>query len=203
MRRTPLPAAEHCISGGPGAGYPPSGPRRASGPPARLRRRDPSMYGPGNPYQALTRDNTAVLLFDHQIGLVSGVTDFDPLMLTHNVVGLAKAAMVLGLPIVAASTARDTRDPDDVPGLPRPASRPGSSSARATPHLTSGRNPHELILGPAAHPARPRLGLRGAEPPGWVHRHVHQPVCRHRGAAPARGHRRPGAAAAAGRRAEP
>jgi nicotinamidase-related amidase len=75
------------------------------------------MYGPGNPYQALTRDNTAVLLFDHQIGLVSGVTDFDPLMLTHNVVGLAKAAMVLGLPIVAASTARDTMWGPTVPEL--------------------------------------------------------------------------------------
>jgi nicotinamidase-related amidase len=66
------------------------------------------MYGPSNPYKPLTRDNAALLLFDHQIGLISGVTDFDPLTLTHNVVGLAKAAKILGLPIVAASTARDT-----------------------------------------------------------------------------------------------
>ena len=54
--------------------------------------------------------------------------------------------------------------------------------------------------GRPAHPGRPRLRLRGAEPPGRVHRHVHQPVRRHRRAAPARGHRRRRPAAAAGAR---
>src|SRR5215217_6753900 len=41
-------------------------------------------------------------------------------------------------------------------------------------------DPHELILRPTVHPRRPPLRLRRAEPPGWVHRHVHQPVHRHR-----------------------
>ena len=47
---------------------------------------------------------------------------------------------------------------------------------------------------------RSGLRLRRAEPPRGVHRHVHQPVHRHRGTAPARRHRRRGAAAAAGAR---
>jgi hypothetical protein len=51
-------------------------------------------------------------------------------------------------------------------------------------------DPHELILRPTVHPGRPRLRLRRAEPPIRVHRHVHEPVHRHRGSAPARGHRR-------------
>src|SRR6516162_9305627 len=59
---------------------------------------------------------------------------------------------------------------------------------------------HELIFGRAACPGRPWLGLRGAEPAGRVHRHVHQPVRRHRGSAPARGHWRRGPAAAASAR---
>jgi len=52
-------------------------------------------------------------------------------------------------------------------------------------------------------PEGPRLGLRGAAPAGRVHRHVHQPVHRHRGPAPARGHRRRRPAAAAGARLAP
>ncbi|WP_431514331.1 isochorismatase family protein [Variovorax sp. DAIF25] len=56
----------------------------------------------------MTRDNTAVLLIDHQVGLMTGVRDMTVSDLKHNVVGLAKAAKVLGLPIVAVTTARDS-----------------------------------------------------------------------------------------------
>jgi nicotinamidase-related amidase len=56
----------------------------------------------------MTRQNTAVLLMDHQIGLMTGVRDMTVSDLKHNVVGLAKAAKVLELPIVAATTARDS-----------------------------------------------------------------------------------------------
>ncbi|UQA59891.1 isochorismatase family protein [Polyangium aurulentum] len=56
----------------------------------------------------MTRDNTAVLLIDHQVGLLTGVRDMTVSDLKHNVVGLAKAAKVLGLPIVAITTARDS-----------------------------------------------------------------------------------------------
>lgn len=50
------------------------------------------------PRTRMTRDNTAVLLIDHQVGLFTGVRDLDVGELKHNVVGLAKAARVLGLP---------------------------------------------------------------------------------------------------------
>jgi nicotinamidase-related amidase len=56
----------------------------------------------------MTRDNTAVLLIDHQVGLMTGVRDMSVGELKHNVVGLAKAARALGLPIVAVTTARDS-----------------------------------------------------------------------------------------------
>src|ERR1700754_1717514 len=56
----------------------------------------------------MTRDNTAVLLIDHQVGLMTGVRDMTVSDLKHNVVGLAKAAKALGLPIVAVTTARDS-----------------------------------------------------------------------------------------------
>ena len=59
------------------------------------------------PRTRLTRDNTAVLLIDHQVGLFTGVRDLDVRELKHNVVGLAKAE-VLGLPVVPATTARDS-----------------------------------------------------------------------------------------------
>jgi nicotinamidase-related amidase len=58
--------------------------------------------------ERLTRDNTAVLLTDHQVGLYSGIVDIPLAELKHNVVALAKAAQVLGLPIVATTTAADS-----------------------------------------------------------------------------------------------
>jgi nicotinamidase-related amidase len=58
--------------------------------------------------ERLTRDNTAVLLIDHQVGLYSGVVDIPLAELKHNVVALTKAAQVLGLPIVATTTATES-----------------------------------------------------------------------------------------------
>lgn len=69
------------------------------------------------PRTRMTRDNTAVLLIDHQVGLVTGVRDMGVAELKHNVVGLAKAARVLGLPIVAATTARDSMWGPTIPEL--------------------------------------------------------------------------------------
>jgi nicotinamidase-related amidase len=65
----------------------------------------------------MTRNNTAVLLIDHQVGLFSGVRDIDLAELKHNVVALAKAAQVLGLPIVAVTTARDSMWGETIPEL--------------------------------------------------------------------------------------
>ena|ERR1700760_1632947 len=62
-------------------------------------------------------DNTAVLLIDHQVGLFTGVRDIEIAELKHNVVGLARAAKLLGLPIVAVTTARDSLWGPTIPEL--------------------------------------------------------------------------------------
>jgi nicotinamidase-related amidase len=60
------------------------------------------------PYEPLTSENAAVVLVDHQIGLMTGVRDYSTGELKHNVVALAKAANALKLPIVGTTTARDS-----------------------------------------------------------------------------------------------
>ena len=60
------------------------------------------------PYEPLTSQNAALVLVDHQIGLMTGVRDYSTGELKHNVVGLAKAAKALKLPIVVTTTARDS-----------------------------------------------------------------------------------------------
>ena len=57
--------------------------------------------------ERITRDNSAVCLIDHQVGLLSGVPDITINELKHNVVGLAKAARILGIPTIASTTAKD------------------------------------------------------------------------------------------------
>ena len=59
-------------------------------------------------YSRRTRQNAAVLLIDHQVGLFTGIRDLSIEELKHNVVGLAKAAQVLGLPVIPVTTARDS-----------------------------------------------------------------------------------------------
>jgi nicotinamidase-related amidase len=59
-------------------------------------------------YSPLTADNAAVILVDHQVGLMTGVRDYSTGELKHNVVALAKAAKALNLPIVVTTTARDS-----------------------------------------------------------------------------------------------
>ena len=59
-------------------------------------------------YEPLTADNAALVLVDHQIGLMTGVRDYSTGELKHNVVALAKAARALNLPIVVTTTARDS-----------------------------------------------------------------------------------------------
>jgi nicotinamidase-related amidase len=66
------------------------------------------MFDRNRPYEPLTSDNAALVLVDHQIGLMTGVRDMSPAELKHNVVGLAKAAKVLKLPIIVTTTARDS-----------------------------------------------------------------------------------------------
>ncbi|MGO4740197.1 isochorismatase family protein [Bosea sp. 2KB_26] len=66
------------------------------------------MNAPAKPYAPLTSDNAALILVDHQVGLMSGVRDYSTGELKHNVVALAKAAQLLKLPIVVTTTARDS-----------------------------------------------------------------------------------------------
>ena len=54
--------------------------------------------------ERLTSDNAALLLIDHQVGLFTGVRDIPVAELKHNVVALAKAARVLGVPTIVTAT---------------------------------------------------------------------------------------------------
>ena len=60
------------------------------------------------PYEPLTSENAALILVDHQVGLMTGVRDYSTGELKHNVVALAKAAKALKLPIIVTTTARDS-----------------------------------------------------------------------------------------------
>ena len=60
------------------------------------------------PYVPLTSDNAALVLVDHQVGLLSGVRDITVAELKSNVVSLAKAMRVLKVPTVITTTARDS-----------------------------------------------------------------------------------------------
>jgi nicotinamidase-related amidase len=66
------------------------------------------MLNPIHPYEPLTSENSALILVDHQVGLMTGVRDYSTGELKHNVVALAKTARALKLPIVATTTARDS-----------------------------------------------------------------------------------------------
>jgi len=75
------------------------------------------MNNQPRPYEPLTSQNAALVLVDHQIGLMTGVRDYSTGELKHNVVALAKAAKALKLPIVVATTARDSMWGPTIPEL--------------------------------------------------------------------------------------
>src|ERR1700720_273776 len=66
------------------------------------------MNNQTHPYGPLTSQNAALVLVDHQVGLMTGVRDISTGELKHNVVGLAKAAKLHNLPIIITTTARDS-----------------------------------------------------------------------------------------------
>ena len=57
--------------------------------------------------ERITRKNSAICLIDHQLGLLVGVHDITVAELKHNVVALAKAAKILGIPTIVSTTAKD------------------------------------------------------------------------------------------------
>src|SRR5438445_12281288 len=61
--------------------------------------------------ERLTPENAALLLIDHQVGLFTGVRDIPVGELKHNVVALAKAARVLGVPIIVTATSPEMWGP--------------------------------------------------------------------------------------------
>jgi nicotinamidase-related amidase len=75
------------------------------------------MIRQAQPYEPLTSENAALVLIDHQIGLMTGVRDYPIALLKHNVVALAKAAKALKLPIVVTTTARDSMWGPTIPEL--------------------------------------------------------------------------------------
>ena len=54
--------------------------------------------------ERLTRNNTLLLLVDHQVGLYTGIRDIDVLQLKHNVVGLTRALLALKVPVIVTTT---------------------------------------------------------------------------------------------------
>lgn len=58
--------------------------------------------------EPLNSDNAALVLVDHQVGLMTGIRDYSIAELKHNIVGLAKAARALDLPIVTTTTSSET-----------------------------------------------------------------------------------------------
>jgi nicotinamidase-related amidase len=66
------------------------------------------MNAEATPYVPLRSDNAALVLVDHQIGLLTGVRDIPVAELKNNVVSLAKAMRTLKVPTVVTTTARDS-----------------------------------------------------------------------------------------------
>ena len=61
--------------------------------------------------ERLTPDNAALLLIDHQVGFLTGVRDILVAELKHNVVALARAVKVLGVPIIVTATSPEMWGP--------------------------------------------------------------------------------------------
>src|SRR5437667_8139203 len=76
-----------------------------------------AMASKSGTYEPLTSENAALILVDHQIGLMTGVRDYPIALLKHNVVALAKAAKALKLPMVVTTTARDSMWGPTIPEL--------------------------------------------------------------------------------------
>src|SRR6267378_1915400 len=79
--------------------------------------KEKTMTTKSRPYEPLTSENAALILVDHQIGLMTGVRDYPIALLKHNVVALAKAAKALKLPMVVTTTARDSMWGPTIPEL--------------------------------------------------------------------------------------
>jgi nicotinamidase-related amidase len=82
--------------------------------------------------ERITRDNAALCLIDHQLGLVTAVRDITVGELKNNVVALAKAAQILGLPVVVATTAKNELWGPTIPELTAVLKKPYATVDRMT-----------------------------------------------------------------------
>lgn len=71
----------------------------------------------GKSYVRLDKDNAAVLLVDHQTGLLSLVRDIDPDKFKNNVLALASAAKYFNLPTILTTSFEDGPNGPLVPEL--------------------------------------------------------------------------------------
>lgn len=71
----------------------------------------------GKPYIRLVKDNAAVLLVDHQTGLLSLVRDIDPDKFKNNVLALAAAAKYFNLPTILTTSFEEGPNGPLVPEL--------------------------------------------------------------------------------------
>ena len=71
-----------------------------------------------NPYDKPTADNAVMLFIDHQIGLMAGVRDFTSLSeYRSNVVGLARVAKTMKMPVLLSSSNAQWQNGDTLPEL--------------------------------------------------------------------------------------
>jgi nicotinamidase-related amidase len=82
--------------------------------------------------ERITRDNAALCLIDHQLGLVTAVRDITVAELKNNVVALARAAQILGLPVVVATTAKNELWGPTIPELTAALKKPYATVDRMT-----------------------------------------------------------------------
>lgn len=70
------------------------------------------------PYDKPTPENTIMLFIDHQIGLMAGVRDFNSLAeYRSNIVGLARAAKALKIPVLISSSNAQWQNGDTLPEI--------------------------------------------------------------------------------------
>jgi len=65
------------------------------------------MSSTSYPTNRLSRDRAALVLVDHQVGLILGVQDHDQEAMRRNVLALAKMAIAYDLPVVLTTSAQD------------------------------------------------------------------------------------------------
>ena len=79
---------------------------------------DNNINSKSNPFAAeLTPDNAAVILIDHQTGLLQFLPSIEPTVLKNNILGLAKTAKAFNLPVVMGTSWKDGPNGPTIPEL--------------------------------------------------------------------------------------